>query len=93
MFYSKKISIFKCGMTSKNFQANHQSQWLNTKAIGAEGLVIWLLESSVKALASPTKLSTITIEVVSSIIGPSTPIDKVTSLVTGLLAHVMVKRL
>ena len=26
VFNSKKKSIFKCGMTSKNFQANHQSQ-------------------------------------------------------------------
>ena len=66
-------------MASKIFQANHQNQWLSTEVVGAKGLVtkplepiarmgaltIELLELIVKTVAPRTRLSTITIRVIS----------------------------
>ena len=67
-------------MTSKIFQANHKSRWLSTGP----------LEAAIKVVALTTRLPKITVEMVSSVIGLPTPVDKMVSLVTRPLALVVV---
>ena len=92
-FSIKYFQVF--GMTSKIFQANHQNRWLNIEATSVEGLVTGLLELAVvvRMVAPTTKLLMFTVGAVSSMTGPTTPIDKMTSSVTKPLAHVTVHHL
>ena len=80
-------------MIKKIFQANHKNQWPNTKATGAEGLVIGPLELTIKVVASGTRLPMFTMRLVSLVIGPLTPVNKMTSSIIEPPTSVMAWRL
>ena len=78
------------GLTNKIFQVNHKNPWFKTKVVGAISQMTGLMELIIRVVVLAIGLPTITIEAISLVTKPSTPIDKTMSLATRPLALVAV---